>query len=615
MCGIAGFYGVGSREVLERMGHSLAHRGPDSAGVSLSGKVGLAHRRLAILDLSPSGAQPMENARGDIRISYNGEVFNFQELREAHLGGVSLRSTSDTEVILALYEKLGVDAFPLLEGMYAFALYDARVEKLYLVRDPLGKKPLYVARTPEALLFGSELKALREHPACPTELDRVALGQYLSLEYIPAPRTILLGVEKVMPGSYVEFDGRDVKRVPFRSFSLAEEPTAKRDVVEEFRALLASSVERRMVADVPVGVFLSGGLDSSAVAAVASEQSSALLETFSIGFDDPSFDEQDDARLVAKHLGTNHHDLVLGVGEIRHIADELPDILDEPIADSSIIPTALVSRFAREQVTVALSGDGADELLWGYDTFVAHRIARRLAWVPRPLVHALHTAAQALPVSHGYMSFDFRVKRMLRGLATEPRYRNATWMAACSPEEVTTLTKGAIPTAAAHEQLDRWYEEAGSLDAGLQLEYLKGYLIEDILVKVDRASMRYGLEVRSPFLDERLVQFALALPETWKLCGSTRKYLLREVVRDQLPPATLAKKKQGFNIPIGRLILEEMQDEVREVLLSGPLVTSGLFDRKELGILLQRHTDGVRDERKAIWALYVLARWLTRWYD
>lgn len=611
MCGIAGYYGAGSEEILIEMGNSLTHRGPDTGGVSTIGSVGLAHRRLAILDLSKEGNQPMRDTTERFSIVFNGEIFNFQELKQMYLTDTVFRGTSDTEVLIELFAKLGPDAFSLLKGMYALALYDNQTKELYLVRDSLGKKPLYYSLVGETLLFGSELKALRKHPACPNKLDTHAIAQYLFFEYIPAPRTIYSGVQKLTVGSCLVYNGISIKqwslKTPVSTVDVSDNPK------EAFMDLMSDSVQKRLVADVPIGVFLSGGLDSSTVAYFAQKAQKDTIKTFSVGFTDKSFDEQDDARLIARHLGTEHYDILLGVEEIREVIQDLPQILDEPMADSSIVPTTLVSKFASDKVKVCLSGDGADELFHGYGTFYAHKWASLYRSIPSPIRSVVAGAVHALPVSHSYMSLDFKLKRFLSGTEVAPEYQNAFWLSALTPEVISEISNNAIPTDNLFTQLDDWYKDAGTLAEGMQSEYINGYLTEDILVKVDRASMRHGLEVRSPFLDERMVDFALSLDEKLKLRGQTGKYLIKSVMSEYLPESIVWKKKKGFNMPIGRLIIEDMRDEFTTVILDGPLAKTGLFNRDKLAILLEQHLAGKYDYRKQIWSLYVLARWLDSW--
>ena len=613
MCGIAGYYGKGSQDILEKMGASLKHRGPDAGGEIIRGSVGLAHRRLSILDLSSSGAQPMSNKTGLLHIVFNGEIFNFQKLKDQYLSDTPFRGTSDTEVILELFEKFGTDIFPLLQGMFAFSLYDERSGELFLVRDSLGKKPLYFSDVEGTLLFGSELKALRQHPDFRTDVDKISIAQYLVYEYIPAPRTIYAAARKVMPGSYITFKEGESRVTTFAEKQIFE-PAETGDDKNDLDTLLASAVEQRLVADVPVGVFLSGGLDSSTIAYYAQKNHSKPIKTFSIGFTDASFDESDSAKRVAQHFGTEHYSKIVGIDELKRVVVDLPDILDEPIADSSIIPTVLLSEFAREHVTVVLSGDGADELFSGYDIFYAHELARYFTFIPNSLMRIVYSVAKKIPVSHKYMSLDFKLKRFLSGVGSPPSQRNMTWLSAFTPNEVSSVLSYSVSGQEIIEPMHEWHKGAASTRQKIEQEYKKGFLCEDILVKVDRASMKYGLEARSPFLDERIVQFASTLPYSKKRQGKTGKKLLRELMEPRLPKEINKKPKQGFNIPIGKWFMEDWGLEAQRVILEGKLAKSGLFNHTELAILLAQHRKGTHDHRKKLWSLYVLARWFDKWY-
>lgn len=612
MCGIAGFIGGGTMQTAEAMHGALKHRGPDAGRSVLYGKVGLSHRRLAILDLSEAGTQPMISQNGRYTIVYNGEVFNYRELQEVHLHKHHLRSSSDTEVIIELFAKLGTDAFSLLEGMYAFAIYDQHEEVLYLHRDRLGKKPLYYSCVADgSFVFASELKALHEHPSFISEIDPVAINQYLLYEYIPTPRTIYKNVYKLEPGQVLTVRGGCM------SFSTLPILPVRKDFdddpVKYLDKLLASAVERRLVADVPVGIFLSGGLDSSLVAAFAQEKSAQPIKSFSIGFEDQSFNEQASARRVAEHLGTDHYEATLRTADIVRLLPSLPLVLDEPMADSSIIPTVLVSEHARQKVTVCLSGDGADELFLGYGTFLAHRLAARFDVVPAVMRKSIEGLVRGLPVSHSYMSLDFKLKRFLLGSIAEPSQRNSIWLSACTPEMVRAVREGHVSDEQLWEPLSRWHTPAASQWDNLKSEYVKGYLLDDILVKADRASMSQSLEVRSPFLDERVVTFAAGLDDSWKLHRTTSKYILRKVAESRLPKDIVYRKKQGFNFPVGSLIKGELRAEFTSVLLEGGLQKINLFKRDKIEELLNEHVTGKADHRKALWSLYVLGKWMDHW--
>ncbi len=615
MCGIAGYWGQGNSETLRAMERSLTHRGPDHGAQYEHGPVGLAHRRLSIVDLSPTGEQPMSNDAGTITIVFNGEIYNYRELRTTYLAEERFRGTSDTEVLLRMYEKYGDELFSKLNGMFAFALYDRTKGILLLVRDPIGEKPLYWTRQGDTLIFGSELKALRAHPLCSHELDTNSIAQYLMYEYIPAPATIYKGVQKLEPGTTLTYDGTKITIRRFNTFHSALGSSQKTTAAaeDELFALLEQSVTDRMVADVPVGVFLSGGLDSSTVAYFAQRSSERQIKTFSIGFKDASFDESKYAREVALFLGTDHHEYVVGPEDLLRVIKRIPQVLDEPMADSSIIPSLILSEFTSREVKVVLGGDGADELFFGYDTFFAHQLGDTYENVPKSIHRAVEAIVKKLPVSHAYMSFDFKLKKFLSGFNTTKTRRNTYWLSAFTPEELPTLLNFEIQESSLFLSTDVLYEQGREFWDSLQMDYLKGYLAEDILVKTDRAGMAHGLEVRAPFLDLNLVNFALTLPVHDKLHGRTGKYILKEVMKTHLPAHIVSRKKKGFNIPIGSWIRDDLRELFTDTLLNGELVKSGLFKREGLAILLESHLKGTSDQRKKLWTLFTLALWMEEW--
>jgi asparagine synthase (glutamine-hydrolysing) len=617
MCGIAGYWGVGTREVLQHMGDSLTHRGPDDGGILEVGKVGLAQRRLSIVDLSPAGHQPMSNREGTTALVFNGEIYNHTELKDAFLREYTFVGTSDTEVLLYLYEKFDIGFLKMVQGMFAVALYDRKKEILLLARDHMGKKPLYFTEESGTLIFGSELKALRKHPLCPHEIDHNAIAHYLVHEYVPRAETIYRGVRKLLPGTYLQYDGRQISEHSFSDVhaALGSYTGNEHDAKTVLHTHLTTAVQKRMVADVPVGVFLSGGLDSSTVAYFAQQASEQQVKTFSIGFKDASFDESVYAREVAKVLGTSHYERMVDHSDLLKVLEKLPEVLDEPMADSSIIPTLLLSEFTSSEVKVALGGDGADELLWGYETFFAHRMGMMYEKVPSVLRRATRAGVHLLPVSHQYMSLDFKAKKFLSGFDTTRARRNAYWLSAFTPEELPFILNGDIDVNHIFASTDAFYTDAAHFWDSLQMEYVQGYLAEDILVKVDRASMAHGLEVRAPFLDVNLVNFALSLPPDYKYRGRTGKYLLKELMREYLPEHIVMRSKKGFNIPIGTWIRHELKDLFMATLLDGELVKSGLFKRDGLAILLQSHLSGKQDQRKKLWTLFTLALWMKKWHD
>ena len=573
MCGIAGFVGSGTLDDLKRMTDTLIHRGPDGEGLwsDAATRVHLGHRRLAILDLA-GGQQPMWTADGRIGIVFNGEIYNFAELRrelEGH-GHVFQTDHSDTEVLLYGYRQWGTALTERLNGMWAFVIYDRDRRLLFCSRDRFGKKPFFYTVQGGTLVFASELTALIAHPAVRATPCARAIRKYFAYGYIPAPLSLYEDIFKLPAGHSLTFslvDG-NLHRWQYWRFTLEAEPAVPADAEsrwgEELRHLLSEAVRRRLVSDVPVGVFLSGGIDSSAVAACAVRLlGGGRVNTFSIGFEEASFDESAHAAAVARHLGTVHHPHVLSIDLARQLAPAICARLDEPMADSSLLPTYLLCGHARTRVTVALGGDGADELFAGYAPFRALRLARlyqRL--VPRPMHSAITSLVATLPAGHAYLSLDFKLKRTLRGLNHEPRLWNAAWLAPLAPDEVAELLGGPMNVEDLFSEAIELWEANPQLnltDQTLQF-FTRLYLENDILTKVDRASMMHSLEVRAPFLDIDVVNFARRIPSDWKLRGGETKYLLKRALAPWLPREILHRTKQGFAVPIAKWFREGSLD-------------------------------------------------------
>ena len=622
MCGIAGILEHGrpvDRDALARMATAIRHRGPDDDGFYFDTppgdgpSVGLAFRRLSIIDLG-GGHQPLCNEDESVWIVFNGEIYNFQELRrELEAKGHRFRTHSDTETIVHLYEEMGTECVQRLNGMFAFALWDTKRRSLLLARDRMGKKPLYWAETPGGLIFGSELKALLEHPDCPRSLDRAAVAKYLAYEYVPSPHSIFTGVHK-LPAAHVLTwqDGKTtVRRYWDLRFDHSGPVRSEPDLLDEFRARLRESVRLRLVSDVPLGVFLSGGVDSSSVVAMMADlMPPKSIKTFSIGFEDPSFDESAQARAVAQFFGTDHHEEILAPHTLVDILPEVARFLDEPFADASIVPTYLLSKFTRRHVTVALGGDGGDELLAGYPTFQADRAARFYK-VPRAIHdHVVMPLVGRLPVSTDNFSFDFKVKQFLRGAPYARGLRNQVWLGAFSPAEQQALLDGAAGLDP-YDDLARAGREAPPGDAVEQLIYLycRSYLPDDILVKADRASMATSLEVRAPLLDYTLVEWLGTVPSQFKLRGMTTKYLLKRAMQDRLPPGIAARAKKGFGIPVAKWFKGELRELACDTLSESRIRDQGLFQWPEVSRLLTDHFAGKRDNRKQLWTLFMFQLW------
>jgi len=617
MCGIAGFVAPrpsGDREILERMTRALAHRGPDAEGYLIAPEVGLhlGHRRLAIVDLS-GGAQPMSTADGEFTIVFNGEIYNHAELRAELLAmGHSFQTDhSDTEVLLEGYRAWGEKMLELLNGMFAFAIYDRRGGQLFLARDRFGKKPLYWFQQGGVFGFASELTALLHHPAAPRNESALALKKYFAYGYIPAPHSIIAGISK-LPGGWcgtLALASGEWKPRQWWKFQLepsAEEATPARcDAwASELLEKLDNAVKRRLMADVPLGVFLSGGIDSSAVAALAARHLPAgRLRTFSVGFTDPSFDESSYARKAAAFIGCTHENEFLDLNRARELLPGLLARLDEPMGDASILPTWLLSGFTRRHVTVALGGDGGDELFAGYDPFKAlEKAALYAQLVPRSIHPAIRLLASRLPVSHANISLDFKIKRTLRGLSYRDELRLPVWMGALEPHEIDQYFGDHTDEEELYsEAIAAWNsagEQAHSVDRALQF-FTRLYLQDGIMAKVDRASMLHSLEARSPFLDLEVIDFARRLPHTVKLRKGSTKWILKKALEPLLPASILYRKKKGFGTPIGPWLRE---GAITPAILAG----SGA---EVVRRALHSHRSGKSDERLFLWCQLVLGEW------
>lgn len=601
MCGIVGFTGPLQRResLLRGMCDRLTHRGPDDQGAWLDDRMALGHRRLTIIDLQ-GGQQPMVSADGRFILSYNGEIYNYRELRRELEQDGPFQSQSDTEVLLRAWQVWGSDCLSRINGMFAFAVYDTRDRTLTLVRDRMGQKPLYYAQTKSGdLVFASEPRPLFDHPDLDRQIDPEALAAYLRFDYIPVPRSIYKGVSKLGGGQMAVFRLKQ-KKLKVHSWwqrEWAENTDSEKALCTEFRDQLQAAVERRLVADVPLGIFLSGGIDSSSVAAMACRvRPAGDVKTFSIAFADRSFDESDHARRVANHLGTDHHCRELTPDALLR---ELPEIvagLDEPFGDPSYVPTWLLSRFAREQVTVALGGDGADELFAGYPTFWVDR------WCPLPalpegLVRGLEGCVDRLPVKDSNLSFDYKLRQFVRGIAYKDFERVATWQGALTGWECEQLL-GKNPLA-----------EPFSGFANLYDFYQQTYLQEDILTKVDRASMQHGLEVRAPYLDVNLASFANRLHPRWKLRGIRGKVLPKLALRELLPSSILDRPKKGFGIPVTQWFKGPLKDDLIRTLDPDLLRKQGLFNPEVTGQWLCDLMEGRRNPYKPLWNLYIFQKW------
>ncbi|MBI3572131.1 asparagine synthase (glutamine-hydrolyzing) [Candidatus Kaiserbacteria bacterium] len=614
MCGIAGFVGRGAERDAKRMIAAVHHRGPDDTGIYAAPGIGLAHARLSIIDLSPAGHQPMWNKAKTAAIILNGEIYNFEELRASEVPRYPYAGHSDTEVILALYEKYGARCFSMLGGMFALALWDAERETLFLVRDRTGKKPLYWGCFGDTLLFGSEPKALFAHPAAKKEMDLLALNQYLALDYVPTPLSIWKGIEKLPPATVLTYARGEITMGVFWHPDFSEFLMPFPETLARLDTELARAAAERLVSDVPLGVLLSGGLDSSTVAFYAQKAAHEPLHTFSIGFDEPSFDESRYALLVARHLGTQHHHRVVTAQDSLRALPDIIALMDEPLADASIVPTNLLSRFAKESVTAALGGDGGDELFAGYPTFLADRYAALARALPLALP-ALNLVMQHAPPRERYMSFEFKLRQFLKGAGeSDPVERHMRWLGAFSEGERKELLSSDAWHAVEHDDVYQAARDAflqsTSTDPRTRLLFMyeRSYLMDEVLVKVDRASMAHALEVRAPFLDYKLVEFVNRLPYSYKLHGFTTKYMLKRLMRGKLPELIINRTKKGFAVPVGAWINGPLRAWADDLLL-GSGGRAGLFKPVYISKLLREHRAGTRDHRKKLWNLLMFFAW------
>ncbi len=613
MCGIAGFAGFGDAQDLAAMTAALAHRGPDGDGhwVAHDAPVFLGHRRLSIVDIE-GGAQPMWDQQGRIGVVFNGEIYNHRELRRAleSAGHRFQSSHSDTEVLIHGYREWGEDLPARLNGMFAFAIYDRDRRQFFLARDRFGEKPLYFYKQPGRFAFASELSALLVHRDIPGELQPRALQKFFAWGFVPAPNALYRHCHKLMPGAWLRYsvDGDALQERRYWKFKIEPDHSlSDRDVprlAEELRALFAASVERRLMSDVPLGLFLSGGIDSGSVlAAVSRCLPPSRISAFTIGFDEPSFDESSYARSLATHFGVAHHLEVLNLDQSSALLPDVLRRLDEPLGDASILPTYLLSRFTRRHVTVALSGDGGDELFAGYDPFTAltpAKLYQRL--VPRGLHRGLRKLADLLPISTGNMSFDFKLRRSLSGLSWPEELWNPIWLAPADPHTIRQIFDEPLQADELYsEALDAWAESDGSqLDKTLEF-YTRFYLSDDILTKVDRAAMMVSLESRAVFLDNELVDFCRRLPGSFKLRGGSRKWLLKQAMKEWLPAETLKRRKKGFGIPLAKWLRQwPFPASEGAVTLDGAGFRPNEFSRR-----WGAHAKGQTDERLLLFA------WLT----
>lgn len=631
MCGITGaIWSDPAKEivqsVLDRMTDALTHRGPDDRGTSLQAAqadrpgIALGHRRLSIIDLA-GGRQPMENEDGSLRVIFNGEIYNYVELQEGlRRMGHALRTKSDTETILHLYEDHGLDFVQKLNGMFAIALWDAARDRLVLARDRLGQKPLVYREEPGRFLFGSELKALLSVPGIPREIDPESLDAYLTYQYVPHPRTILQGFSKLPPGHLAVYEEGRLRVFPYWNPDFAaEEPLREKEASEELRELLTASVRRRLRSDVPLGAFLSGGVDSTVIVGLMQSLSSEPVRTFSIGFPEAEYDETRYAKEVSKRFGTIHQEFLVEPDAVE-ILDRLVWHYDEPFADSSAVPTWYVSQMTRRHVTVALSGDGGDELFTGYPRYKAAWLAQGFDRLPRFLRRlAAGSYWRSLPASPRQKSLRRRFKRFVDCLGKEPIARYLEWIAIFGEERRAGLYREDFAAELGDSRPVGFLRAAFARAAGrdpvtaTSLADLVTYLPCDLMTKVDIASMAHGLECRQPFLDHTVVEAAIRLPGRLKFRLGSGKRLLKATFADLLPDSVRRRPKMGFGVPLDYWFRGPLNSTARDLLLDPQSFTARYFREETITALLDEHAAGKFDHGYRLWSLLFLERWCREW--
>lgn len=624
MCGIAGWANLENKSsrnhseiLLHEMCERITHRGPDSEGLWLAEKVALGMRRLSIIDLH-TGEQPVYNEDKSIVAVMNGELYNYREVRaDLQKLGHHFTTQSDTEILPHLYEEYGEDMVDHLNGMFAFALWDTTRRKLLIARDRFGEKPLYYGVFENRLIFGSEPKVLLAHPDVKPELDLNAMRQYLSFDYVPAPFSIYQGIFKLPAAHLLTLEDGEIntRRYWNLSFEKNDRAPTVENAAERLRELLSDSVRMRLVSDVPLGILLSGGVDSSAVAAFAIQHAAEKVKTFSIGFEEDSFDESKFARLVAGHLGTEHYEDKLSVDKAADLITEIGSWLDEPLSDGSLLPTFLLSKFVRKHVTVALGGDGGDEIFAGYPMYFGHKMARVYDRIPGFLrTGVIEPIVERLPVSTNNLSFDYKAKRFVAGSRYDSVTRHHSWFGSFSiGAHEGLLTEDVLRNT--NEDIYRGAKDllkitdAADLVEKMQFLDMNFYMAEDILTKVDRASMAVSLEVRAPFLDPRIAEFAAGLPPEYKLRGNKGKYILKKAVAPLLPKSILQRPKKGFGVPIADWLKGRLNPLMHDLLAPARLRNQGLFNPDYVQKLIAEHEQGAASHHKELWTLLVFQLW------
>jgi asparagine synthase (glutamine-hydrolysing) len=610
MCGIAGYVGTGNNEILKRMTDAIDYRGPDDSGFYLESDIGLGMRRLSIIDLK-TGKQPIFNENKEIIIVFNGEIYNFQELKSDLIAkGHKFYTNSDTEVIIHQYEEDAEKCFEKLNGMFSLAIWDKTKKKLVLARDRYGEKPLYWSKTDNGLIFASEMKSVLAHPSAKKDLNHLAVYQYFSFDYVPQPFTIFKEISKLENGSFLIFENNQITIKRFYNIKIEKSKINFQESKIKLENLLDDAVNKRLISDVPLGIFLSGGIDSSVITYFAKKNKNDI-KTFSIGFEEKSFDETSYAKQVAGCLKTNHSHINFSPKDLLEIIPEIIEKLDEPFGDPSILPTYLLSKFVRKNVTVALGGDGGDELFMGYPNHQIQKLIHLFGLKNlKPKITCINFLEKIFPISNKNLVFSYKLKRYVHSIFYPGLYRDFLNIGGyirdidnlfkfkINQEEIFKFTGEFLK-----EYQDQNYQEK------INVLFQKYYLEDDILFKVDRASMYNSLEVRAPFLDFRLADFVNSLPLKYKLKGLTGKYILKEVMKNKLPENIINRKKKGFGIPLTMWLKRDLKNYMLETLNRKDIDDFGIINYDFVEKLINEHLQNKKDNRKILWNLIIFQNW------
>ena len=622
MCGVCGIINCDrentvNQNLIKKMCDTIIHRGPDDDGFYVNENVGLGMRRLSIIDLS-TGKQPISNENGKIWIVFNGEIYNFKELKaELEKAGHKFKTQTDTEAIVHAYEEYGESCVKKLNGMFAFAIWDGEKNTAFLARDRVGIKPLYYFFDKQRLIFGSELKSILQAEDIPRRIDLQALDNFLTFEYIHAPLSIFQDIKKLPPGHTLTLRNNDIWVRSYWDLEVKASGTDFIEMQQQLRELLQDSIRIRLMSDVPLGAFLSGGIDSSTIVALMSQVMTQPVKTFSIGFEDSTYNELDYARQIAKKYNTEHHEFIIKPDAVE-LSDKLLKYLDEPFGDFSIFPTYLVSKMAREHVTVILSGDGGDELFAGYDTYVADRVAKYYNRLPQYLRNnCISPFLDKIPPSPKKKGLINRAKRFVEGMKLPEDLHHTRWMIFLQQMEKEHLytegMKSGILEKDPYKFIRRYfsnvaYNHSDEINQQMYVDF-KSYLVDNILVKVDRMSMATSLEARVPFLDHRFVEFAATVPGRFKLDGKKSKYILKQAMQELLPYDIVNRGKEGFSIPIKNWLKNELKPLMMDTLAPDKVKREGFFNSDYIEKLKREHLSGAENHSHRLWALMIFGRW------